>query len=104
MFACTPDAGTLKAKACLAALLGLTLIPGAAHAAPGDSATTAGTAEATVIERFQVVADNDLRFGTFTRPASAGTLSIAVNGTVNGTAGMTTTYNVPQTGTGRGPA
>lgn len=104
MFACTPHAGNLKAKACLAAMLSLTLIPGAAHAAPGDSATTAGTAEATVIERFQVVADNDLRFGSFNRPTSAGTLSIAVNGTVSGTAGMATTYNIPQTGTGRGPA
>ena len=91
-------------KVSLAALLGLILSPGAAYAAPGDSATGTGSAEATVIERFQVVNDNGLRFGTFTRPSSAGTLSIAVNGTVSGTAGMTTTYSIPQSGTGRGPA
>jgi hypothetical protein len=90
--------------ACLAALLGLNLFPGAAHAAPGDSATGAGTAEASVVERFQVVNDDGLRFGTFTRPATPGTLSVAVNGTVSGTSGMSSTYNVPQTGTGRGPA
>jgi hypothetical protein len=97
-------AGLSHRRASLAALLGLILSPGAALAAPGDSATGTGTAEATVIERFQIVNDDGLRFGTFTRPSSAGTLSIAVNGAVSGTAGMTTTYSVPQSGTGRGPA
>jgi Domain of unknown function (DUF4402) len=104
MLAWIQRAGNPSRKAGLAALLGLSLSPGAALAAPGDSATGTGTAEASVIERFQIVNDDSLRFGTFTRPSSAGTLSIAVNGTVTGTAGMTTTYSVPQSGAGRGPA
>lgn len=104
MLACTQQARRLSARACHAALLSLILFPGAAHAAPGDSATGTGAAEATVIERFQIVLDNDLRFGTFTRPTTAGTLSIGVNGSVTGTGGMTTTYSIPQTGSGRGPA
>lgn len=104
MLASIQRAGYHSRKAGLAALLGLSLLPGAALAAPGDSATGTGTAEASVVERFQIVNDDGLRFGTFTRPSSAGTLSIAVNGTVTGTAGMTTTYSVPQSGAGRGPA
>lgn len=104
MLACIKQAGLSPRIACLSALLFGNLLPGVAHAAPGDSATATGTAEASVIERFQVVNDNDLRFGTFTRPTTPGTLSIAANGTVTGTAGMTSTYSVPQTGTGRGPA
>jgi hypothetical protein len=104
MLAADQRAPRKPALACLSALLGLILFPGVAHAAPGDSATGTGTAEATVVERFQIVNDDDLRFGSFTRPIAAGTLSIDVSGTAVGTAGMSTTYTIPQTGTGRGPA
>ena len=70
MLACIKQAGLSPRIACLSALLFGNLLPGVAHAAPGDSATATGTAEASVIERFQVVNDNDLRFGTFTRPTT----------------------------------
>lgn len=103
MLARIQQAARSSAAPCLAALAGLTLLPGAALAAPGDSATASGTAEASVLERFQIVNDDGLRFGSFSRPTTPGTLSVAVNGTLTGTAGMATTFGIPQTGT-RGPA
>lgn len=85
-------------------LAGVILFPGAAYAAPGETASAPGAAEASVIEPLRIVSDDDLRFGEFTRPTAAGTLIIGVTGLVNGTAGMASSYQIAQNGSGRGPA
>jgi hypothetical protein len=96
-----PPLSVSHASAALAAALAFAV---SAPASAQASATQTGTAEANVIERFQIVAEDALRFGQFNRPTTAGTLTIAVSGAASATAGMTSGYNITQTGTGRGPA
>jgi len=92
------------ARATLLAVITTVSLPTLAYAAPGNTATEAGTGKAVIIEPLTIVADDDLRFGQFVQPTSAGTLTIASDGGVTAAGGMLQTYNLPQTGTGRGPA
>lgn len=87
----------------LAALSLALFLPGVARAA-GETAQTSGSAQTTIVEPLQIVAIDDLRFGQFFQPTANGNLRIDIDGTVTGTGGMAGMYNVPQVGTGRGPA
>lgn len=77
----------------------LTAVP-----AMADPVETDGSAAAAVVEPARVRHVSDLRFGAFASPDTNGTLRIANDGTVTPNGGMTTTINVPQPPSGRGPA
>ncbi len=76
----------------------LALAPGAALAAG-----TKGSATAEVVAPAQIVPLAYLRFGTFTRPTTAGTETVSTTSAVSGTGGMAGNLSLPQTG-GRGAA
>jgi hypothetical protein len=65
--------------------------PVAVLAAPGDSATTPGDSEARIVEPLDLQALYDLRFGRFVQPTTAGTVTVASNGTVTTTGGVDAT-------------
>lgn len=84
--------------------LALVLVPGTAFAAPGDSATFAGTASAELVDPGRLVLLEDLRFGAFLQPLTAGTLTVVPDGTSSGTGGVAPGMDIPQPPEGRGPA
>lgn len=57
----------------------------AGHAAPGETSTASGTARVQVVAPPQVVALDSLRFGQLMSPPTAGTVTVAPNGTVTST-------------------
>ena len=77
---------------------------GTAKAAPGDSFTLPGQAQARVVEPVDIQPVADLRFGRIMQPASAGTLTVRPDGTTATTGGVTGNANTPQAVNGRGPA
>lgn len=56
-----------------------------AYAEPGDSSSVSGEASVTIAEPLRVQPLEDLRFGAFLRPPTAGTIIIGSNGSVSGT-------------------
>lgn len=78
--------------------------PVAAVAAPGDTFTISGNGRANVVEPVDIQPVADLRFGRIVQPATAGTLTIGVDGSETSTGGVTAAMNTPQGPNGRGPA
>ncbi|MGE4304185.1 MAG: DUF4402 domain-containing protein [Novosphingobium sp.] len=78
--------------------------PGAANAAPANSATIAGTARAEVVAPSRVQLIENLRFGAMIRPLAAGSLIIAPDGTETPAGGVVGNTAMPQPADGRGPA
>lgn len=61
----------------------------ASHAAPGDTDTASGTANAVVVVPPQIVAIDSLRFGQLISPPTAGTVTIAPNSSITSTLDLT---------------
>lgn len=92
--------GTLRS-----ALAALALTSSAvAVAAPGDSETLTGEANASVVEPIGIQNVADLRFGRIIQPTTAGTLTIAPNGASTQGGGVVGNSNTPQVTNGRGRA
>ncbi len=68
------------------------------------STSTDGTATVTVIEPMAVTARDALRFGGFTRPTAAGTVTVSTNGAIAYGGGLTGRATAIQPLGGRGPA
>ncbi len=90
------------AGAGLAAML-LAALPGQGHG-QGLAAGAKGAATAEVVAPTQIVPLSYLRFGSFARPASAGTETVSVASAVSGTGGMAANLSMPQGTGGRGAA
>ena len=82
----------------------LALTPVAASAAPGESATAAGAAKATVVNPTGVIKVRDLRFGAFVSPIAASTIRIDPDGTLAPGGDVANTVDIAQPPSGRGPA
>lgn len=95
-----PIIGKSVATALAALLLA---IPGLALAAPGDSDTDTGSAQASILEPIDIQKVADLRFGRIMQPVTAGTITITPEGAVSTTGGVTGNIDTPQTFPGRGP-
>ena len=80
----------------LALATGMIATPLSAQA--NTSASTPGTSNARVVEPISITPINDLRFGTLVRPATAGIIEVAPDGTVTGNLDFTVYPG------GRGPA
>ena len=78
--------------------------PGAALAAPGNSAVMPGSAQAVVVDPGRLVAREFLRFGSFTRPTAAGDITITPANVMITTGQLTANAAIPQAVNGRGPA
>lgn len=85
-----------------AAIAGL-FLPATAMAAPGDTATSTGSAQLTVIEPIGIQNVADLRFGRLLAPATAGTVTMGPTGVVSEAGGMVGNTSTPQGTNGRGP-
>ncbi len=79
-------------------------LPVAANAAPANSATMAGTAQAEVVAPSRVQLIENLRFGAMIRPLASGSLTIAPDGTETPAGGVVGNTAMPQPADGRGPA
>ncbi len=95
---------TALRKCVRAGLAALVLVSSAAQAEPGNSSSLDGTASAELVDPGRLYKLEDLRFGAFMRPATAGTLVITPAGIASGTGGVTAGMNIPQPTEGRGPA
>ena len=73
-------------------------------AEPGDTDTSAGSAEARIVDPIDIQRVADLRFGRIIRPTTAGTLRVDPDTTVTTTGGVTGNESTPQETNGRGPA
>lgn len=87
-------------KAALAAAL--VMAPATANAAPGDSSSQPGAAQATVLQPIRIVAVDPLRFGQIARPSTIGTIVMSPLGVITATGGLLPATAIAQTGT-RGP-
>ncbi len=76
---------------------------GQAMAQPGDSFSTSGSAEVTVVEPIGIQPVAELRFGRIMQPTTAGTLRLTYAGAVTETGGVIGRSNTPQDFNGRGP-
>ena len=74
------------------------------RAEPGNSDSLAAPARVEVIDPGRMMLTRDLRFGAFMRPTAAGTITVAPNGTVTGSATIAPGMAIPQAPEGRGPA
>lgn len=88
----------------LAGLVATAAMPGAALAAPGDSAGATGAAGAEIIEPSRLMKLQDLRFGAFAQPTAVSALTVAIDGSATGTGEIATTMNMVQSPSGRGQA
>ncbi|MCB2082951.1 MAG: DUF4402 domain-containing protein [Sphingomonadaceae bacterium] len=79
------------------------LASGQAIAGPGNTHTTTGVADVTVVEPIGIQNVADLRFGRIVRPTTGGTLTISPAGAVTETGGVTGQSSTPQATNGRGP-
>ncbi len=94
---------TFRSQTLGAALLaGLALTPGTASAAPNNSASNTGTAQATVVQPIRIVAVDALRFGQIARPTTAGTIVMSPLGVITATGGLLPSTAITQTAP-RGP-
>ncbi|ABC64116.1 DUF4402 domain-containing protein [Erythrobacter litoralis] len=74
----------------LSALTVLVAMAPAAQAAPGDTHSIGGTAQVRIVGPTQIAPLQDLRFGSMMQPVADGTVIVAPDGTVSGTADTTT--------------
>ncbi len=88
----------------LVAGLAMPVIASPAMAEPGDTATVSGASAAEVVDPGALVKVDDLRFGTFARPASAASMTITANGTVTATGEVAASMDSFPSPGGRGPA
>lgn len=79
-------------------------LPASASAAPGDKIVVTGNLKVNVVEPVDVQRVADLRFGRIARPATAGTLTIDINGNATATGGVIAAITTPQIVNGRGRA
>ena len=75
-----------------------------AHAEPGDTQTTQGSATATLADPLSLQKIADLRFGRFAAPKTASTIRIASDGTITPTGDVVSSMGMAQPPDGRGPA
>ena len=73
----------------IVAAIVLLLAPALAQAAPGNTRTVTGTANATIIQPISIVATASLRFGVIARPSTAGTVTVSTASVVTTTGGVT---------------
>lgn len=85
-----------------ALLAACALTPGMAIAAPGNSASRPGAAQAAVVLPIRLVAVNALRFGQIARPNTAGTIVMSPLGVITATGGLLPSTAITQT-IARGP-
>jgi hypothetical protein len=86
-------------------LAGLAFLGAAgARAAPSNTATFTGVAQATVAQPTRLIPLEDLRFGRFIRPITASTITLAPDGVVTATGDVVNSINMAQPPSGRGPA
>jgi len=86
----------------VALLAALMMAPAMANAAPGNSSSEAGAAQAAIVEPIRIVAVNGLRFGQIARPSTIGTIVMSPLGVITATGGLLPSKAIVQTGT-RGP-
>jgi Domain of unknown function (DUF4402) len=82
----------------------LLLLPVGARAEPGNSQTFVGQVRVEVIDPGRMMLTRDLRYGAFIQPTAAGTITVAPNGTVTGSATIAPGMVMVQPSEGRGPA
>lgn len=78
------------------------LVPGMANAAPGDSSSQAGAAQATIVGPLRIVAVDALNFGQIARPSTLGTIVMSPQGVITATGGLLPSTAIVQT-ISRGP-
>ena len=80
------------------------VMAGQVTAEPGDSTSTSGNSEATVIEPIGLQNITDLRFGRTIQPETGGTFRVRTNGSVAENGGVVgNAISTPQVTNGRGP-
>lgn len=88
----------------LGALAGCALFGSTAQAQSANTATSQGTAQASIVAPLKITAGTSLRFGQFANATTAGTITIDPFGAVTTAGGMVGANTFVQTGAGRGNA